>query len=337
MPHGKAIIRTAAAGIAIYLLLKICLQYLSPFLLSVVICIAIEAVIKFLTDKLGIGRTVSTVIALLLFCGLFICISYFIAHYVYLEIMNILKNLPQFYNMINNLLQRYYIFMKENFNIGLSGESLLNADKVIYGLMNAIGSLKENISFLMNSMPDITIYLSFSIIAAFFISRDREMILSIYKKFMPRGVLNVTYKLYNSTVKIIKTELELIIISTVEAFIGFLLLGVDYAFMLSIACGILDILPVVGTGLVFLPWAVYCFFSGKFLLGLSLIALYIIIQITRQMLEARMMGGSLKLHPLLILVSVYLGLKFLGVIGTVLGPLAAAMLREIYNENICRE
>lgn len=337
MPHGKAIIKTAAAGVVIYLLLKICLKFLSPFLLSVLISIAIEAIIKFLMEKLKTGRTISAAMALFLFCGLFMCVSYFIVHFAYLEIMNILKNLPQFYVMLNRLIQKYYIFIKENLNMDISGENLFNADKVIYSVMNALVSLKDNIIMVVNSMPDIAIYLSFSIIAAFFISRDKELILGVYREVTPRSVLKVTDKLYNSTVNIVKTEFKLVIMSTAEAFIGFLLLGVNYAFILSIACGILDILPVVGTSLIFLPWAVYCLFNDNFVLGVSLITLYIIIQVTRQIMEARMMGGNLKLHPLIILVSIYIGMRFFGVIGAVLGPLAASILREIYNENICRE
>lgn len=337
MLHGKAIIKTAAAGVVIYLLLKICLKFLSPFLLSVLISIAIEAIIKFLMEKLKTGRTISAAMALFLFCGLFMCVSYFIVHFAYLEIMNILKNLPQFYVMLNRLIQKYYIFIKENLNMDISGENLFNADKVIYSVMNTLVSLKDNIIMVVNSMPDIAIYLSFSIIAAFFISRDKELILGVYRKLTPRSVLKVTDKLYNSTVNIVKTEFKLVIMSTAEAFIGFLLLGVNYAFILSIACGILDILPVVGTSLIFLPWAVYCLFNDNFVLGVSLITLYIIIQVTRQIMEARMMGGNLKLHPLIILVSIYIGMRFFGVIGAVLGPLAASILREIYNENICRE
>lgn len=337
MPHGKAIIKTAAAGVVIYLLLEICIKFLSPFLLSVLISIAIETAIKFLMKKLQTGRTISTAIALLMFCSLFVCVSYFIIHFACIEIMNILKNLPLVLNIINRLLQKYYIFVKENFNIDISGENLLNADKIIYEVMKAIVSLKDNIISVVNSMPDIAIYLSFSIIAAFFISRDRVLLLGIYQRVMPRNALKVTYKLYHSTVNIVRTELSLVLMSTAEAFIGFLLLGVDYAFVLSIACGILDILPVVGTGLIFLPWAVYCFLNEKFILGAALVFLYIIIQVTRQAMEARMMGHNLKLHPLIILVSIYIGIKFFGVVGAVLGPLAASMLREIYNENIYKE
>lgn len=337
MPHWKAIMKTAAAGILIYLLLKICLRFLTPFLLSLCISIVIETVIRFLMGKLRTGRTISTVIALLLFCGLFVSISYLIVYYAYLGVVNLLKNLPQFYMMINSLLQKYYIFMKENFNMGLSGENLLNADKVIYEMMNVLGSLKDGMISLVNSLPDIAIYLSFSMIAAFFISRDKEIILSIVKRVMPRRVLNITMNLYNSTVYITRTEIMLVIMSTAEAFIGFLLIGVEYAFILSVACGILDILPVVGTGLIFLPWSVCCLLRGDFLKGVSLICLYMIIIVTREMMEARMMGGRLKLHPLIVLLSIYLGLSFFGVVGAALGPLAASMLREIYKENIIGE
>jgi sporulation integral membrane protein YtvI len=337
MPHGKALIITAAVSVLLYFVFKLCIYFFSPFLVAVLISIIIEAIIKLLMRNIRINRTVSTVIALMVFCGLFLVCSYYVIYTIYREIMIVVKDAPRFYDMADRLVQSYYIFMKENFNIEYNGQSIINMEKIANSIMSLIIYLKDMIIRILNSLPDIIIYFTFSIIAAFFISRDRDKILELLYKFLPVSVTNITSKLFKSTVKIVKTECVLIGISTIQSIIGFYILGIDYAFLLGIICGILDVLPVVGPGFVFIPWCLYAYINRKIALATAILCLYIIIMVTRQILEARMISGKLNLHPLIILMSIYIGLKFFGVTGAIIGPLITVMLKEIYEQNICKE
>jgi predicted PurR-regulated permease PerM len=62
-------------------------------------------------------------------------------------------------------------------------------------------------------------------------------------------------------------------------------------------------------------------------MGVSLLVLYIITWIVRQLLEPRIVGGQIGMHPLLLLVAMYIGMNVFGVIGLLVGPLCAIVLR----------
>ena len=101
------------------------------------------------------------------------------------------------------------------------------------------------------------------------------------------------------------------------------LLGVGPFAAVAAVIALLDLLPVIGTGSVLIPWAVLALLGGESGLGWGLIVLYLVITVARNFLEPRIVGSSIGLPPLLSLVCVYAGLRLFGVLGAVLMPCAA--------------
>ena len=120
-------------------------------------------------------------------------------------------------------------------------------------------------------------------------------------------------------------------------FIGLALLGVSYAFLLALLLAVVDLLPLLGTGIVLIPWAVICLLLGQVKLGIGLLVLYGVSSILRQILEPKLIGDGLGLHPLASLVAMYAGLKLFGVWGMILAPLAAAAIVSVFGGGIPRE
>ena len=90
----------------------------------------------------------------------------------------------------------------------------------------------------------------------------------------------------------------------------------------------LDFLPIIGAGAVLLPWALLSFAGGDLRFGLGLLIIYGVVTIARQISEARLIGGSLGIHPLATLFAMYAGLKLFGFFGMLMGPVAALAARE---------
>lgn len=330
----KALFKAIIIFVLIYLLLKFCFRLLSPFLFAVFICILIEPIVKIVTKRTHFNRNVSILCALLLFCFLTFFVSYFLIHNIYIETIEIIKNAPKYYDSINRIIDRYYGFLNSNFNLNLSAENIpwLKGDKIIEEIVKVFAFLKDYIVKFIYSLPGILMFITFSLISAFFISRDRERMVDFLRKSLPESVMRVASKLNSSILNIIKTEIILVLISTFETILGLMLLNVDYAILIGAISGILDILPVVGPGFIFIPWAIYNLINGKYIFALSLMLLYIILMVTRQIMETHLISGRLEIHPLIILVSIYLGLKFFGILGAVLGPLMAATFKLVYFE-----
>lgn len=338
MHQGRAIVRTAIACIVIYGVVKLCFLLFSPFVLSGVIYIMIQPIIKKLVDRYKLNRNTSIIVALLFFCFLSFAGAYFIIDNIYNEAVSILKNAPIYYERLIGILQRGYFFIISNLNLPHGGqniESMVKAGDMFKSLSNLIVALKDSIIGAIYILPDIVMYLTFSTIAAFFMLRDEQKIKEVLKKVLPPYVVTICSKLHKSLISIIKTEAILIGISTLQTAAGLMIMGNEYALTIGITAGILDIIPLIGPGIIFIPWVFYSYAQGRFLFASSLLCLYIIIVVTRQILQTHMISGSLELHPLIILISIYIGLKFYGIIGALLGPIMAGVLKMIYIENTC--
>ena len=117
-------------------------------------------------------------------------------------------------------------------------------------------------------------------------------------------------------------------ITFTELFIGFSIIGVGYSLLLAFVTGIIDAFPVLGTGTILIPWALYEMIFGTFRTGLFLIILYAVVTIVRQLIEPKILGPD-RVHPLMTLIAMYAGLKVFGFFGLILGPIIFLMLKNI--------
>ena len=137
-----------------------------------------------------------------------------------------------------------------------------------------------------------------------------------------------------------KSYATIIFITFCEVAIGLnilKLIGVydgGYLVAISIVTAVVDILPVLGTGTVMIPWAVINFFTGNVGLGIGLLILYAIITVIRQILEPRLVAMNVGIHPVLTLMGMYLGVQLFGVIGIFLLPITFVLLKALNDEGI---
>ena len=114
-----------------------------------------------------------------------------------------------------------------------------------------------------------------------------------------------------------------------EMLVGLFCLHKPYPLLFALLIAFVDLLPVFGTGTVLIPWALLDFITGSVPAGLGLLVLYGVSLLVRQIIEPRLVGDSLGIHPLLSLVAVYAGFRLFGLAGMILSPLAAAAVKAI--------
>lgn len=129
--------------------------------------------------------------------------------------------------------------------------------------------------------------------------------------------------------KYLRAYLLILFLTFLELFIGFCILRVDYAFLLSLLIAVVDILPVLGVGTVLIPWAMIELLRKNFYVGFGLLILYAAITVLRQITEPRLVGKSLGLDPLAALVAGYAGWRWFGVVGMALGPVFALFVKAL--------
>jgi predicted PurR-regulated permease PerM len=112
-------------------------------------------------------------------------------------------------------------------------------------------------------------------------------------------------------------------ITFAELFVGFLILGVNYSFVLAFLISIIDFLPVFGTGVILLPWGIVLLLMKNYFLGIGILLLLTIMAVVRQVIEPKIVGKSLGVHPILSLVTLYVGFQLFGIVGMIFLPIVS--------------
>ncbi len=153
------------------------------------------------------------------------------------------------------------------------------------------------------------------------------------RDYFRRSVFHQEYVQMGRILKVVgaaygKTQLLILAGTIAICMTGLFLLGNPYYGLLGVTIGLLDALPFIGTGTVFFPWAFVCFLQGSAGKGFSLLLIYLLAYLLRQLMESRVMGKKAGLSPFLTLAAVYVGIQLFGILGVALGPLGFLIVRE---------
>lgn len=199
----------------------------------------------------------------------------------------------------------------------------------------------QNIPQLIAWLPNAATVFIFSLLATFFISKDWHRLMRMAQRWLPAKARTsgktVFLDLKRALFGFIKAQATLISITTVIVLIGLLILRVDYAITIALIIGFVDILPYLGTGIVFVPWIIYAAISGDILFAIGLGVLYIVVLVQRQIMEPKVLSSSIGLDPLATLIALFVGFKLLGFLGLIAGPVALVIIRALHSANVFRD
>ena len=219
------------------------------------------------------------------------------------------------------------------------------------GLGGAVGSLfsllKTPLSgawSAVKQVPSLLVATIVTIVSCCFMTADYETITSFILRQFPeekgQNLLRSKKLIVKSLGKLGKAYFFIILITTTELLIGlgFLkLIGVfsgKYILIIAIVTALIDIVPVLGTGTVLLPWALFNLISGKVGLGIGLLVLYAIITVIRQVIEPKIVAGQFDLPAVVTIMSMYIGIKVLGPLGIFLLPITVIVIKILTDEGI---
>ncbi|MGN0775834.1 MAG: sporulation integral membrane protein YtvI [Candidatus Ventricola sp.] len=184
-------------------------------------------------------------------------------------------------------------------------------------------------SGLVTSMPSFILTVIVTVVSSCFIALDFDHIVGYIRNRMPvriRDTISTTVATGVTSVrKILVSYIIIMFMSFFELSIGFLLLGVPYAVGLALLVAIIDIMPILGTGLVLIPWAIIAAVLGQFRMAVGVALLYIIMLVVRNVVEPKLVGHQMGLHPVATLLSMFVGLQLFGVLGLFGFPIALSL------------
>lgn len=164
-------------------------------------------------------------------------------------------------------------------------------------------------------------------------SSDRDTLLGYFRKKLPdrwiKKMRSIKNDMLSTLLGYLKTTMILMSITFFELFVGLSIIRVGYTLLLAVIIAVIDALPIVGTGSILVPWSLFCYISGNYRLGTSILILYLITLIVRQLIEPKILSRQIGVHPLLALASMYIGLKLAGFAGLILGPPIFILIKSI--------
>lgn len=314
-----------------------------PFILAIIIAVLIEPIVEWFEKNIRLPRSWSAVFSLFIVLGSFILLLNVIISIIMNEISALYKSLVgQSDQLLNRIMQSiadiqlFYLQLNMPPQVQQTiQDALQKALLATEGLMN---DLINGLLSIITALPTFFIFLVIATVATYFIVKDRRQIRAAVLDPLSSQARSKTRDVFAGLLKaltgFLKAYAILISITAMITLVSLKILGVDYVLMIALLVGLFDILPILGPGTIFIPWVIWEFMSGRAGMGISLLIVYIIISAVRQFLEPKIVGDNIGLHPLLTLISLYVGLQLGGLVGMILGPIIAVIIIASYRAGV---
>jgi sporulation integral membrane protein YtvI len=328
----KVFLWVLVAGAGLVVILKYLFPLMAPFLLGTIFACLIEPVVKRLDTRLRVGRKLTIMLILIFLVIVAFSITGFSVLAFYQESQRLMPKIPGLVERLLNITQevldyliKYFPQMAENGPIfALPRESI---GRVLRSMI--IGGLQ-----FLPRFPQLLLAIGLGGVTAYFFSRDKELISRAFYQILPykwqKATITLKTEVMASVSRFIRTECILALLTTSLTTVFFLCLGIPAAMAYGFLAGILDFLPVLGPGLIYIPLVAINLLFGNYYQALWLTSGYFVLLLLRQITEYKLIGENLNLHPLVSIFVIYIGVQIFGVAGIFLGPLLIVILRAFY-------
>ena len=332
----------------IFLVARYAVPILMPFILAFIVACLLQRPIKFLNRKLRLKRKL---------CGLIVSVLFFLALGAFISwggielvtrIHSMVINLPQFFTDTIAPMVTDAFGKLETLEVWNELNLLDLLKNLENQLMDALAGLATKISTtaigmvtnFATSLPAIFIKTVLFVIGTIFISMDYDKLIGFVVHQMNDRVRElfdeIRVYIVGTLFVVIRSYIIIMSITFVELALGLSLIGIDNAMIIALCIAVFDILPVLGTGGIMIPWAVVNIVLGNYGLAVKLFVLYVIITIIRNIIEPKIVGSQLGLHPIVTLSSMFAGVQVFGGIGLFGFPITLSLLLHLNNKGLIK-
>ena len=310
----------AVIGAAIYLVCK----YLLPITVPILLGILLASLVVWITRKIRCTHRLMRIGLALLIYGVIGTLIGLLAAKGVSAVSSALQLLPKTYetrilpfaNLCYSTIMEWVALLDPSLVSTL--ETMLgNLLSALTGMVSTLSSFAVNlVSKVATGVPSLVLSLLAMIFSTIFLVSDYDNIAGFVSKHMPQAVKKIfkdvrTY-LTDTLFVVIRSYALIMLLTFTELSILFSIFGINNALLKAGIIAVLDILPILGTGGIMIPWAVISFALGNTPMGIKLLVIYAIVTVVRNYVEPKIVGAQLGLHPIITLVSMFIGLRLFG-------------------------
>lgn len=320
--------------------LRYLLPIILPFVLGTVFALMAEPGVRFLEKKLRFSRAVAAVVAVGACFAMIFTLVWLLGAAAYRELTVLAAGLPSVLEQISGAtgqLRQWAMGLvdraPESMAAGLerwvtelfAGGSVL-LERVATGVLGAAGAV-------MGGIPGGALLAGTAVLSSFMISAQLPGLKASLRRRLSREKLrkwlDMGLRFRETAGGWLKAQCKLSAITFLIVLGGFLLLRVSNPVFWALVTAVVDAVPMLGTGIVLIPWALISLAIGERILALGLLGTYVTAVVTRSALEPKLLGRQLGMNPLLTLMALYAGYRLWGVPGMILAPILTVTVRQI--------
>ena len=325
----------------VFIVLKYGLPFIAPFVSAFVIAFLLNKPITFLAKKCHVNRTLIAIAIVLVFYSIIGILFALLGIRLFVFVKELFSYLPNLYaTEIQPFLMQLFDSLEHY--ISKMDVSLLPAmNEFSSNVVQSLGELISSFSMKMigaisnyaSSLPGFFIRILFTIISTFFLVIDYKKITAFLlhqlKDKHQKLMIEIKDYVVNTLFKCILSYALIMCITFAELSVGLSIIRIENAVLIAFVISIFDILPVLGTGGIMIPWTIIAALQGNYSLALGLLIVYIIITLIRNILEPKIVGSQVGLHPLVTLMSLFVGAQLFGVLGLFGLPITLSLLKNL--------
>lgn len=305
------------------------LGFFIPFVIGWMIALIANPLVRFLEKRLKIVRKHGSMLIIAGVLALIISLLYFVLGKAYVEIREFIGDLPALYDSaaaeIRGAVQngnRMFEFLPDEFRTAVM-QFTENIGTYVGDLVSkAAAPTVEVAGNVAKGIPNVLVNTVITILSSYLFIAEQDKILAWMRRYAPKFVLRYAEYLKKDARGVIGgyflAQFRIMFVVAGILAVGFLFLKVKYGLLLAVLISMLDFLPVFGTGTALFPWAAVKLFTGEYTYAAGLLILYVVTQVSRQLIQPKIVGDSMGLPPLLTLFLLYLGFKVKGIAGMIL-------------------
>lgn len=325
------------------LVIAFCIPYVLrlflPFIAAFFLYLAANPLNKALS-KYKLGRSFCAFLSLLIISVILALIIRIACVKLWSEIRSLTENSSAIYNSYAaslSIASEKLFSRAQNFPLQSLSSSRLDSLFLSFSetLQKQLGKLLTDFSLTLinvaKNIPALLLSVFTTVFTTFFLLKESDSVFTSLRTFFGEKVSGFFFRakntFFSTAASYFKAQLIIESIIFIILFSGFLLLKINYSFILALVTAIVDAVPVFGTGAILIPMALFNFLSGKQSLGWGILILYGIALLARQLCEPKIIGKKLGIHPLVTIFSIYVGMKLFGVLGLIFAPFAAVFIK----------
>lgn len=325
--------------VAVYVLFKYAIPLFMPFILALCIGLLVRPLARFAKRRLKVPQKLSAVLLVTIF--LVGVVALFL--WTGAQAIDFAKDLVARYN---NQVAPFFADLTARIKDAVSEwdtDAAAFVDSVMMSVNDSVvaklGQISQSIlTGTASRVPLLLLQILFFVIASFFFALDFDALRNMLAAALPADrfeKLQAFRRAFGKTLgRYVRSYSIIFLMTFAELLLGFLLIGVPNFALISLCIALFDILPVVGSGTILLPWAAFSLIRGDMRLGIHLLLLYIFITVVRQFVEPRIIGKQVGLHPILTLLAIYVGMRLFGGIGLLGLPILLAVFAALERDGV---